>query len=113
MSFAEPIGLNRKSERSRGICGSTFPDANLEDLTRGEVQQVGGSVHSLVVSRHEFVRTGSGAMGGAHAACDKECLHGRFDVGLVLTRNVEGGAMRRRCDWDRQAALDRHSPFKS
>ena len=35
-------------------------------------------------------RMRSGTMGSAQTACDQECLHGRFDVGFVLARNIEG-----------------------
>src|SRR4030081_1802264 len=53
------------------------------------------------------------AMGPTHAAGDQEGLHRGLDIGLVLARDVEGAAMRRRGNGDRQSALDRDSPLKS
>ena len=52
-------------------------------------------------------------MGRTHAAGDQEGLHGGLDIGLVLTRDVERAAMRRRGNGDGQSALDRDSPLKS
>src|SRR5882757_5174886 len=53
------------------------------------------------------------AMGRTHAAGNQEGLHRGLDIGLVLARDVEGAAMRRRGNGDGQSALDRDSPLKS